>query len=204
MAVIDLHPGAGAARRRAVALLALSLAALCVLFGVTSSASAARGGCPGASRPVTSADHSAAERAVVCLINRERTERGLPRLTVSVKLDRSAQRWTDAMVDTGRFSHGTAFMDRISAVGVDWATVGENIATGYPTPEAVVRAWMHSPGHCANILSPAYREVGTGMADRAIPGASNVGGTWTQDFARLTGQPAPSADTRPAEACYRS
>jgi uncharacterized protein YkwD len=165
---------------------------------------AAQGGpCRDATTPVTDAAHPAMQRAVVCLVNRERTERGLPPLVASRKLDRSAQRWTDAMVDRGSFSHGSAFAQRISAVGFDWSTVGENIATGYPTPAAVVQAWMGSPGHCANILSPAYREVGTGVSARSVPGASNVAGTWTQDFGRLMGQPAPSHDTGPAAACSR-
>lgn len=190
-------------RRRAAASAVIALAAAGGLLAVAPVASAVHGRCADATRPVSAADHAAMQRAVVCLVNRERTERGLPPLVPSRKLDRSAQGWTDAMVDSGRLSHGAAFPRRISAVGFDWSTVGENIATGYPSPQAVVQAWMHSPGHCANILSPAYREVGTGAADRPIPGASNIDGTWTQDFGRLMSQPAPSHDGAPAAACYR-
>jgi len=142
-------------------------------------------------------------RAVLCLINDQRIAHGVPRLVASAKLDRSAQGWTDSMVATDDFTHGDAFMNRISAAGFDWSTVGENIATGYDTPAAVVRAWMASPGHCANILDPGYREVGTGLSARRIPRASPRPGTWTQDFGRLMGQPALSSDTGPANACYR-
>ena len=142
-------------------------------------------------------------RAVLCLINRRRIEDHLPALRASAKLDHSAQRWTNSMVDTDQFSHGSAFVNRISAAGFDWSTVGENIATGFATPAAVVRAWMRSPGHCANILDPAYREVGTGVSARRIPHASSLVGTWTQDFGRLMRQRALSHNDGPARACYR-
>ena len=59
--------------------------------------------------------------AVLCLVNRERTTRGLPALAVSGQLNRSAQGWTGTMVRTGRFTHGSgdAFAKRISATGYD-------------------------------------------------------------------------------------
>jgi uncharacterized protein YkwD len=158
--------------------------------------------CPGARVEITQAPPDQMRLAVLCLVNEQRTERGLPKLTPSAKLDRSAQGWTDSMVDSDEFTHGDAFTDRISATGFDWTTVGENIATGYETPSSVVQAWMRSPGHCANILDPAYREVGTGVSARRIPRASTELGTWTQDFGRLMGQPALSANDGPANACY--
>jgi uncharacterized protein YkwD len=174
---------------------------------LTLSASGARAAethtpCAHAKTTIRHADQSQLQRAVVCLINRERSAHHLPVLTASRKLDRSAQRWTNAMVSDEQFSHGTAFMDRISAVGFDWTDAGENIATGYKTPESVVNAWMASPGHCANILDPLYREVGTGVVNRMIHGTSNIDGTWTQDFGRLMSQRALSGNYGPARACY--
>ena len=41
-------------------------------------------------------------------------------------------------------------------------TLGENIAAGSDTPEAVVDQWMHSPGHRANMLSRDFSELGVG------------------------------------------
>ena len=41
-------------------------------------------------------------------------------------------------------------------------TLGENIAAGSATPEAVVDQWMHSPGHRANILNKDFKELGVG------------------------------------------
>jgi len=38
--------------------------------------------------------------------------------------------------------------------------VGENVAYGYSTGRAAVKAWMKSPGHRANLLNPGYRQLG--------------------------------------------
>jgi uncharacterized protein YkwD len=189
--------------RRLLTGAAVTAAAATSLMATAPGASAATRPCRDATTPIAHASRATMQRAVFCLVNRERTERHLPRLVRSRKLDRSAQRWTDEMVGSDDFSHGNAFMNRITAVGFDWTTVGENIATGYATPRAVVAAWMASPGHCANILDPSYREVGTGLINHDIRGASNINGTWTQDFGRKMGQRALSDNDGPAQACYR-
>jgi hypothetical protein len=38
--------------------------------------------------------------------------------------------------------------------------VAENIAIGAETAEIVVDGWLKSPGHCVNIMSPDYTEMG--------------------------------------------
>ena len=43
-------------------------------------------------------------------------------------------------------------------------SAGENVAYGYPTGRSVVRAWMHSDGHRANILNPGFRLLGMAAA----------------------------------------
>jgi uncharacterized protein YkwD len=55
-------------------------------------------------------------------------------------------------------------------------TIGENVAFGFSTVDAVMTAWMNSPGHRANILSPAFTDFGAGRAQ----GASAL--FWTQNF----------------------
>jgi len=197
----------GASRPRVIARALLGAAAgVLAATALTAPSAMANGAmhpprCRGAHTNIAGAQPVLMRRAVLCLINLERGAHHLPGLVASAKLDRSAQDWTNSMVASDDFTHGDAFMNRISATGFDWATVGENIATGYETPAAVVRAWMRSPGHCANILDPAYREVGTGLSARRIPRASSLEGTWTQDFGRLMGQPALSGDYGPANAC---
>ncbi len=159
------------------------------------------GGCSAARAPIARASRAALQAAVVCLINRQRQSHGLPGLRENPRLNRSAQGWTDAMVTHRDFSHGADFAARISAVGFDWSRVGENIATGYTNPAAVVKAWMASKGHCQNILNPLYSSVGTGVSDASIAGSSTLAGTWTQDFGLLMGQHPASGNWGPAEGC---
>lgn len=105
------------------------------------------------------------------------------------------------MVSSDQFTHGTNFAGRISAAGYVWRSAGENIATGYATPRAVVHAWMGSTGHCENILNPTFREVGTGISSRPVKGYATGAGTWTQDFALGMNQSPPSGNTGPMNGC---
>jgi uncharacterized protein YkwD len=74
------------------------------------------------------------------------------------------------------FSHkgsdGTGTGERITNAGYNWRFYGENIAQGYSSEKEVVAGWLSSPGHCANIMSKNYKEMG----------AAKVGDYWTQDF----------------------
>jgi uncharacterized protein YkwD len=182
---------------RAVAVAAVVIASMSLV-----SVAAARGrGCAQAHSPIAATPRAALQRAVVCLIDQQRRERGLPALAENARLNRSAQGWTDTMVSHRDFSHGADFAARISAVGFQWSSVGENIATGFNTPAAVVRGWMASTGHCQNILNPRFRYVGTGVSRRSIGGVSSGGGTWTQDFGLGMGQSPASGDWGPAQGC---
>lgn len=163
-------------------------------------APAASAHCVHASSSVFGASTAQLRSAVVCLINEQRTERGLPRLRVNRRLNRSAQDWTNVMVEDDEFSHGTNFGARIRAAGYEWATAGENIATGFATPGSVVNAWMASTGHCQNILSPMFAAVGTGVSRHGVRGYGSLG-TWTQDFGLWIGNRPPSRDGGPAAGC---
>lgn len=173
----------------------------CMLVG-PQLAAARTHGCAHANTPSSPSRRAEIRRAVVCLINRQRTSRGLPALHVDGRLNRSAQHWTYKMVREDRFTHGSNFAARISAVGFDWSIAGENIASGYQTPWQVVSGWMASAGHCENILSPDFSRVGTGVLDHGVDGTGAA--TWTQDFALPMGARMPSHRTGPANGCpYR-
>jgi uncharacterized protein YkwD len=108
------------------------------------------------------------------------------------------------MVARRAFTHGVDFSARITAVGFDWSAAAENIATGYPTPLAVVNGWMRSLGHCQNILSPMYLDVGTGLSRHPVRGFASGEATWTQDFGLPMGRRSPSGNFGPASGCpYR-
>lgn len=89
------------------------------------------------------------------------------------------------MGDHNFFSHtgsdGLSVGNRVTNAGYDWTAAGENIAAGQPTIDAVMAAWLDSPGHCANIMSSSYTEIGA--ASYAVSG-SDYSIYWTQVFAR--------------------
>jgi uncharacterized protein YkwD len=186
---------------------AVTAAALTLLAVTSGSALAAhphhrhRRSCPHTGVRAGARNLAAVRHAVLCLVNRERSSRGLPALREDRRLDRSAQGWTDTMVRSGQFSHGANFAGRISAAGFRWSQAGENIATGYPTAASVMAGWMASPGHCRNILDPGFSAIGIGMVPRAVPSAAGGPATWTQDFALPAGRRAPSRNGRPAAGC---
>ena len=157
--------------------------------------------CANASTPTVGASSQAMRNAVVCLINAQRVARHLPALHAQSRLDRSAQGWTNQMVSREQFSHGSDFSARITASGFDWSSAAENIATGFATPLEVVNAWMASTGHCQNILSPTYSDVGTGVSSRSVKGSASGPATWTQDFGLPMGQRSPSDNFTPADGC---
>lgn len=75
--------------------------------------------------------------------------------------------------------NGETPWDRIAASGYGgYSTAAENIAAGYPSPEAVVQGWLDSDGHCKNMLNPALEEIGVGYF-----GGGSYGSYWTQAFA---------------------
>lgn len=192
---LDVHRTAIAAR---------SLTAIAVLAAVGALAPAATARpswCAYAHTPIAAATRAQLQRAVVCLVNAERRRHGLPPLRENARLNRSAQGWTNAMVQDHAFTHGADFGARISAVGFNWSSVGENIATGFRTAASVMSAWMQSPGHCQNILNPTWRFMGTGVDDRLISGYSSQPGTWTEDFGLWMGQSPASGNWGPADGC---
>jgi uncharacterized protein YkwD len=77
-------------------------------------------------------------------------------------------------------SDGSEVADRATRAGYLWQRVGENIASGLRLPEEAVAGWLKSPGHCANIMSPRFTEMG---AAYFIHPESKTGlAYWTQDF----------------------
>src|SRR5450759_4219675 len=88
------------------------LAAMLVL-----AARAPAAACPNADTVAASASKQAMRDAVRCLVNKQRVAHGLPPLRASARLTRSAQGWSDEMVASRTFSHGTDFAARISDAG---------------------------------------------------------------------------------------
>ncbi len=78
-------------------------------------------------------------------------------------------------------SNGSTLGQRVTAVGYPWSTVGENIAAGQGSVDSVMKGWLASPGHCANIMNPSFQEVG--VSCRLAASTKNDYGTyWTMDL----------------------
>lgn len=123
------------------------------------------------------------EGRVLRLTNRKRAAHHCPALRPDAALREAARRHSVAMGLAGTMSHqlsGEArFSKRITRAGyVDWRLVAENVASGFTSPKAVVRAWMRSPSHRANLLNCELRDLGVGVTrqDGRL--------WWTQDFGR--------------------
>jgi uncharacterized protein YkwD len=135
--------------------------------------------------------------ATLCLMNAERAARGLGRLQTQPLLGRVASSYARQMVRGRFFDHtspgGSTMLARIKSTSylrdvTSWS-VGENLAWGtgsLATPRAMVRAWMQSAEHRANLLDRHFADVGIGVVAGAPvalePG--ELGGTYVTDFGR--------------------
>jgi uncharacterized protein YkwD len=89
-------------------------------------------------------------------------------LRLNSTLNKAALRHAEDMATHSRMEHegsdGSTPAQRITRQGYHWKAVGENVAAGAGTAEEVVAGWLDSPGHCANIMSPQFTEMGVGFA----------------------------------------
>lgn len=117
------------------------------------------------------ARRSAMLQRIVELINLRRREAGLAPLTVHQTLTACAQKYSEVQASQSNIDHtgpdGSTPGQRLSRCGYRWKHFGENLAAGQTSAEEVVSAWMASPGHRRNILSPKVREIGIGHTYRA-------------------------------------
>lgn len=170
---------------------ALLFAALLLLGPVAERSEAAS--CGGTDRPAYSMSGDAASKVTLCLINKERSSRGMKPLRFDKKQEKAASKHNKVMLRQNCFSHlcpgEKDLVGRIAAVGYlpctcTWG-IAENLAWGEgpeSTPAKVVTAWMNSPDHRVNILNPKYDEVGIAIDDGSPEGSGSAAATYTVDF----------------------
>lgn len=116
--------------------------------------------------------------ALVNMTNDERGREALGDLTRNALLDAAAEKKAKDMATFGYFEHdsptGITPWYWFGEVGYDYAYAGENLAVHFTDSEDVVRAWMKSPGHRANIMNGKYTEIGIGTAKGTYKGAPTV------------------------------
>ena len=136
---------------------------------------------------------SKVRRATLCLLNEERTGRGLGKLRANRPLRLVATRYARTMAAQNFFAHvspsGSTFVERIKRSsylkGADGYDLGENLAWGggpLSTPKRIVDSWMNSPGHRANILNGKFRHLGVGVVVGVPVAGSAAGATYVNEF----------------------
>jgi uncharacterized protein YkwD len=123
------------------------------------------------------AESAAIGARVLALVNGARAEPrrcgrvrfpAAPPLALSTLLSEAASRQAQDMALQGSLDHrgsdGSQPAERVSRAGYRWRATGENIAAGQSSADAAVSAWLGSPEHCANIMSPRFTEMGVAFA----------------------------------------
>lgn len=123
---------------------------------------------PDSSTPETDASELSLAEQVVALVNKERAAAGLNPLTINESAMSAAL--VRAKEIRQSFSHtrpnGSSFSTALKEQGVSYRGSGENIAYGQRSPEEVMKAWMNSSGHRANILNAKYTSIGVGCYEQ--------------------------------------
>lgn len=122
-------------------------------------------------------------------VNDVRRRSGLPPLAPNPLLDRVSQEHAEDMLRRAYFGHRTPEgLDPSDRAEVDGyrSGIGENLVEQRFSVEEALAAWLGSPGHRRNLLDPACRELGLGLAVGegydAAPGGYRV--IWVQSFGR--------------------
>ncbi|MFJ4539926.1 CAP domain-containing protein [Streptomyces tibetensis] len=148
--------------------------------GSASGSGGTRAGSTGSDSGSGSESGGVPEAQVLALVNKERAAAGCSPVTANDRLTRAADDYSDVMASSGVMSHtgpdGSTMTTRVEAAGYQWSTLGENIARGQADAASVMKSWMNSPGHRANILNCSFKELGVGVH------FGDGGPWWTQDF----------------------
>ena len=137
---------------------------------------------------INTVTYSAYANEVLRLVNIERANVGVAPLVLDEALCNAANMRAIEMDCTGVFGHkrpnDNSCFEVYDICNVEWQSAcGENIAGGQATPEEVMKSWLGSAGHKANILSPEYTKMGLGYSNSGC-GAGSYSHYWAQEFAR--------------------
>lgn len=106
--------------------------------------------------------------------NKRRSASGLSDLRLNEKLTSAASKKASHMFQHNYWAHispdGTEPWDFILGENYDYIYAGENLAKNFSDSEGVVEAWMNSPSHRDNLLSPNYDEVGFAVVNGVLDG----------------------------------
>ncbi|MDP3940834.1 MAG: CAP domain-containing protein [bacterium] len=111
---------------------------------------------------------------LLSLTNKKREENGLPPVQLDPVLSEAASQKAADMFAGNYWAHnspnGTTPWVFIKSSGYDYLYAGENLARGFSTSSDVINAWMQSPGHRENMLSPNYKDIGFAVVPGTLTG----------------------------------
>jgi uncharacterized protein YkwD len=149
--------------------------------------------CPHQANPAATAARKV--RALRCLLNYARKERGLRALRWNERLDRAAALKLGDNVRCDEFSHTACRKPFLSVfrrshyltASTGSYAVGENLAWGQGTlgtPRSILLAWLRSDGHRHNLFRREWREMGIAYRfDGRFDGHDDVA-LWANSFGR--------------------
>ncbi|MFA6007329.1 MAG: CAP domain-containing protein [Candidatus Shapirobacteria bacterium] len=110
--------------------------------------------------------------------NAVRQKQGLSLLQYNVILSQSATAKAQDMFANNYWAHnspqGKTPWDFFKAAGYQYSIAGENLAKDFYDTETLMQAWMNSPTHRENILSPKYQEIGIGVVNGILNGVKTT------------------------------
>ncbi len=127
---------------------------------------------------------SSSELNVLAAVNSTRAAYGLQPLRLDSTLRNAARSHSIDMLRRNYFAHGD-FAVRMAAFHIQGPTAGENLAWGtglYGSAGTIVREWLASPEHRANLLRPGYARIGIGLVRGSFLGSGGAT-VVTADFA---------------------
>ena len=115
---------------------------------------------------------------LLILTNQQRQNNNLGPLTDNSELDQAAANKAADMFSKDYWAHnapdGTTPWVFIKSTGYNYIYAGENLARGFNSASEVINAWMNSPEHRQNVLSPNYQNVGFAAATGKLSGEDTV------------------------------
>lgn len=115
---------------------------------------------------------------LLVITNEKRQESGVAPLSLNDSLSQAAANKAADMFSKNYWAHnapdGTTPWVFIKGAGYNYIYAGENLARGFNNASEVVNAWMASPEHKKNMLSPNYQNVGFAVSTGNLSGEETV------------------------------
>jgi uncharacterized protein YkwD len=140
-------------------------------------------------------DQHESVRDMLEAVNAERARHGISPLRTDATLTQIAEFYACRLVEGGFFAHddpydGSTVDSRAADFGYPFIKIGENLAAGQASARESLADWLKSPSHRANLLDPAFTQIGI-----AVKAGGELGPYWVQEFGRPLVEGVPAGTT---------